>query len=216
MGKRYSLDHFRMSWDWLFKVLINITPIHRNCFKFSSLFVIIYLYAYLKTKFSNTIFVLELWLIEIGLWHQQRVVNVTKLSQLNSMTTQFSFLMITNMKSFQLFFTFIKIWMCALFEQLQICRRLWTKFHVWTRFVLNFIINTLILDYINGARILYSEYYIINPIRNIHTSDSDDMVHMIWSIWYRLYHMIYNMGLNLLYKSIWIMPHNLCVEQKFI
>ena len=123
VGKRCSLDHFRMLWDWLFKVLINITPIHRNCFKFSSLFVIIYLYAYLKTKLSNTIFVLELWLIEIGLWHQQRVVNVTKLSQLNSMTTQFSFLMMTNMKSFQLFFTFIKIWMCALFEQLQICRR---------------------------------------------------------------------------------------------
>ena len=123
MGKQYSLDHFRMLWDWLFKVLINITPIHRNCFKFSSLFVKIHLYAYLKTKLSNTIFVLELWLIEIGLWHQQRVVNVTKLSQLNSMTTQFSFLMMTNMKSFQLFFTFIKIWMCVLFEQLQICRR---------------------------------------------------------------------------------------------
>ena len=123
VGKPYSLDHFRMLSDWLFKVLINITPIHRNCFKFSSLFVIIYLYADLKTKLSNTIFVLELWLIEIGLWHQQRVVNKTKLSQLNSMTTQFSFLMMTNMKSFQLFFTFIKIWMCVLFEQLQICRR---------------------------------------------------------------------------------------------
>ena len=121
--KRYSLDHFHMLWDWLFKVLINITPIHRTCFKFSSLFAIIYRFTYLKTKLSNTIFVLELWLIEIGLWHQQRVVNKTKLLQLNSMTTQFSFLMITSMKSFQLFFTFIKIWMCALFEQLQICRR---------------------------------------------------------------------------------------------
>ena len=58
VGKRYSLDHFRMSWDWLFKVLINITPIHRNCFKFSFLFVIMsrnfpYRFCDIRKKFCD-------------------------------------------------------------------------------------------------------------------------------------------------------------------
>ena len=110
--KLFSQDHFHMLSDWLSKLLINIILILRICCEIS-LFSR-YNWYYFKTKSSNLTSVLELWLIEIGLWHQQRVVNVTKLSQLNSMIIQFSFLMMTNMKSFQLSFTFIKILMSAL------------------------------------------------------------------------------------------------------
>ena len=126
---------FRLFWRY-FSTKFSTKFFLDNEMKFSRILTIDSLIKYeFENIESNIIFVLVLWLINIGLWHQQCVATKLTLSQSNSTTIRFSFQMMMSIKLFQQFFIFIRIWTFVLFEQHQICRRLWTRYHAWARFV---------------------------------------------------------------------------------